>query len=142
MANTKRARLREWIAGHPEKIGPAEFEALKEHLGPVSENYLRKMVRESGAPLDPMVEGVRQSSLEELEASLLKFLDEYERGDREHRKAVRKLVIMAKDHAKWAHKDEAVLWLTTWLENPPLFREWVTLRKDLIEPRIHADERG
>jgi hypothetical protein len=76
-----------------------------------------------------MVEGVRQSNLGALELSLLSLLTEYEAGGAEHRQAVRKLVITAKEHARWAGKEEHVLWLTTWLENPPLFPAWARLRK-------------
>jgi hypothetical protein len=47
---------------------------------------------------------------------------------------VRKIVITAKDHAKWhpEGKEEMILWMTTWLENPPVFREWVALRKHAL----------
>jgi hypothetical protein len=76
-----------------------------------------------------MVEGVRQSNLGALELSLLALLAEYESGDAAHRMAVRKLVITAKEHARWTGKREHVLWLTTWLENPPLFPAWALLRK-------------
>ena len=93
-----------------------------------------------------MVEGVRQATLDELEASLLKLLEEYEQRDAAHRMAVRRLVITAKDHArlaaripgKRADKEEMILWLTTWLENPPVFAEWVRMRKKLHTPRIRA----
>ena len=103
----------------------------------MSESYLRKLVRECGVPLDAMVEGVRQSTFEELEASLLRLLEEYEPGDAARRMAVRRLVITAKDHArlaarnpeKRADKEEMILWLTTWLENPPVFAEWVRIRR-------------
>ena len=68
----------------------------------------------------------------------MKLLDEYEQGDRERRGRIRRAVITAKDHARWAlrrsedrkaEKQEMILWMTTWLENPPLFREWVRLRR-------------
>lgn len=112
-------------------------------LAPVSENYLRRLLRESGAPLSPLIEGVRQESLDALEASLAKLLDEYEKGDRERRARARRAVITAKDHARWAlrqqksddekaEKQEMILWMTTWLENPPLFREWAPLRRAAI----------
>lgn len=78
-----------------------------------------------------MVDGVRQSNLEELESTLLALLAEYESGDAAHRRAVRKLVITAKDHAKWTSKQENLLWLTTWLENPPLFPAWARLRRSV-----------
>jgi hypothetical protein len=134
----KRAELEAWLAkaagpGGRETIGEAEFDALMRELAPISEGYLRKLLRESGARLAPMVAGVRQGNLDELEASLLALLDEYERGDAMRRAAVRRLVITAKDHARWAakrvDKEEVILWLLTWLENPPVFRDWVRLRR-------------
>lgn len=120
-------------------IGDREWDQLRALLAPVSENYLRRLLRESGAPLSPLIEGVRQESLDALEASLAKLLDEYEKGDRERRARARRAVITAKDHARWAlrqqksddekaEKQEMILWMTTWLENPPLFREWAPLR--------------
>ncbi len=136
----KRTELERWLEGHaPAQIGEIEFEELRRALAPVSESYLRKLLRDSGLPLAIMVEGVRQSSFDELEASLLKFLDEYERGDPARRAAVRRVVITAKDHARLAarnpdkrpEKEEMLLWLLTWLENPPLFRDWVGLRRSV-----------
>lgn len=133
MRNTKRAKLAEWIARRrPSQIGTEDLAALKEALAPVSENYLRKLLRESGAPLAPMVDGVRQSSLDELESSLLALLAEYESGGATRQREVRNLVITAKDHARWTHKEENLLWLTTWLENPPLFPLWAKLRKEIL----------
>jgi hypothetical protein len=134
----KRAELARWLDQHrPARIGETEFEALGRALAPVSESYLRKLVREAGVPLAPMVEGVRQGSLDQLEASLLVFQHEYQRGDRARRAAVRRVVIASKEHArlaarnsaKRAEKEEMILWLLTWLENPPLFADWVRLRR-------------
>lgn len=134
----KRTELARWLEEHrPARIGEAEFEVLGRALAPVSESYLRKLVRESGVPLAPMVEGVRQGSFDELETSLLRFQDEYERGDPARRAAVRRVVIASKDHArlaarnpaKRAEKEEMILWMLTWLENPPLFADWVRLRR-------------
>ena len=112
----------------------------------MSESYLRKLVRECGVPLDAMVEGVRQATFDELEASLLKLLAEYEQRDPARRMAVRRLVITAKDHARLAARNPEKrrgkrrddLWLTTWLENPPVFAEWITIRKKLHTTRIRA----
>ncbi|HLH43644.1 MAG TPA: hypothetical protein VKV74_11685 [Bryobacteraceae bacterium] len=118
-------------------IGDREWEQLKAALSPVSESHLRRLLRESGAPLAPLIEGVRQESLGALEASLNKLLDEYEQSGPERRARIRRSVITAKDHARWAlrrsedrgaEKQEMILWMTTWLENPPLFREWAPLR--------------
>lgn len=134
----KSAELANWLdEHHPPRIGEAEFAQLFTALAPVSESYLRKLVRECGVPLDPMVEGVRQTTFNDLEASLLKLLEDYESGDAAHRMAVRRLVITAKDHArlaarnpeKRAEKEEMILWMTTWLENPPVFAEWVRIRR-------------
>ena len=134
----KRSELAEWLdRARPSRIAEAEFASIRQALAPVSESYLRKLLRESGVELAPMVEGVRQASFDELEASLLALVDEYTRGDRARQMAVRRLVITAKDHARWAsrkhpEKEEMALWMTTWLENPTVFPEWVKLRRARI----------
>jgi hypothetical protein len=142
----KAAELAHWIAErHPSQIGEAEFAELAHALAPVSESYLRKLVRECGVPLAPLVAGVRQGNLFELEASLCHLLQEYEHGDAKRRASVRKVVIIAKDHARLAarnparraEKDEMILWLTTWLENPPLFPAWVEIRRSLLGGLLH-----
>jgi hypothetical protein len=131
MPSTERAKVAEWIdQQNPSIIGPQEFEQLSRDLSPISEDYLKKLLRDSGTPLAPMVEGVRQSNLGTLELSLLALLAEYESDDPAHRQAVRKLVITAKEHARWTGKKEHVLWLTIWLENPPLFPAWARLRRE------------
>jgi hypothetical protein len=140
--NTKRSELEQWIAERrPARVGEDEYAEIRTALAPVSESYLRKLLRESGVPLDPMVEGVRQGSYDELQESLLHLLEIYESGDSARRRAVRALVITAKDHARLAshsknanaekrsEKEEMVLWLLTWLENPGVFAEWVRLRR-------------
>lgn len=78
-------------------------------------------------PLAPLVEGVRQDTLDHLERTLLALLDESE---------ARRLVIEAKDHARMAQRraptperKEKLLWMTVWLENRSLFREWLQLRR-------------
>ena len=140
----KRTELARWLEEQrPARIGETEFEALGRALAPVSESYLRRLVREAGVPLDPMVEGVRQASFDELEASLLRFQTEYERGDAARRAAVRRVVITSKEHArlagrnpaKRAEKEEMILWMLTWLENPPLFGDWVRLRRGVGKDR-------
>jgi hypothetical protein len=136
----KSAELASWLDEHrPACIGEAEFAQLFAALAPVSESYLRKLVRECGVPLAAMVEGVRQATFDDLEASLLNLLEEYQQGNAAHRMAVRRLLITAKDHARLAarnpekrpEKEEMVLWLTTWLENPPVFADWVKIRRTI-----------
>ncbi len=138
----KPGRLAAWIdRERPAEIGEPEWEELHRLLAPVSDGYLRRLLRntsrDSGIALAPLVEGVRQESFDALEASLLRLLAEYERSDLERRMAVRRLVIAAREHARWASRDdtkrtekeEMILWMLTWLENSPLFPEWVRLRR-------------
>lgn len=131
----KRALIKAWIERQrPETITVELATTLRAELAPISENYFRKLLRECGTPLVPLVEGVRQDSFDTLENSLLALLTEYQAGDRETRSLTRKLVISAKDHAKWSNKPdkpEMILWMTTWLENPPLFPTWLALRKNV-----------
>ena len=138
----KSAELARWLDEHrPARIGEAEFVQLRAALAPVSENYLRKLLRECGVPLDAMVEGIRQTTFDDLEATLLRLFEEYEHSDAARRMSVRRLVITAKDHAKLAaripekrsEKQEMILWLTTWLENPPVFADWVRIRRAQID---------
>jgi hypothetical protein len=134
----KAAELARWLDAHrPECIGEPEFARLREALGPISESYLRKLLRSCGTPLDIMIDGVRQGTLDELEASLRGLWEAYEHGGPSRRAAVRRLVITAKDHArlaariptKRAEKEEMILWMTVWLENPPVFQEWLRVRR-------------
>lgn len=152
--STKRSELERWIAERPAAgIGEGEFAELRAALAPISESYLRRLLRESGAELDPMVAGVRQGSFDELQESLEHLLAIYEAGDRMRQQAVRRLVITAKDHARLAahsksasaekrgEKEEMVLWLLTWLENPGVFAEWVRLRRAAWENEAKGGER-
>lgn len=132
----------EWLAvERPAEIGEAQWDALRRDLAPISRSYLRKLLRETGVPLAPLVEGVRQDDFNALERSLTALLHEYEQGGPERRAEIRKLVIEAKDHARWAaknpekksQKEEMALWILTWLENPPLFPEWAQLRRRALE---------
>jgi hypothetical protein len=147
MHRGKARELRRWLESDPRRvIGDREWEELKALLAPISENYLRKLLRDSSAPLEPLIEGVRQESLDALETSLGKLLEEYQRSDRGRQMRVRRAVLMAKDHARWAsgpgekdagkraEKQEMTLWMTVWLENPPLFVEWVRLRRARLLP--------
>ena len=135
---TKRVDLQRWLERErPARIGEMEWAMLHVALAPISGSHLRRLLRESGVPLAPLVEGVRQESFDALESSLLSFLEEYERSDVVGRTSVRRVGIEAKEHARWAarvpekraEKEEMALWMLTWLENPPLFPQWVRLRR-------------
>ena len=134
----KRAELSQWLERErPARIDEAEWAMLRGELGNISTAYLRRLLRESGVRLGPLVEGVRQETFEALESSLLSLLEEYERSDPARRQSIRRVVIEAKDHARWAarkperrmEKEEMALWMLTWLENPRLFPQWVQIRR-------------
>jgi hypothetical protein len=129
----------------PKAITEEVWGELLKSLAPVSESYLRELVRGTGLPFDQPFAGVRQHDFEELETSLREILAVYERataaGDRPRARYCRKQVIAAKDRAKFiAHNErtppekqaaklEMVEWMMVWLENPPVFPDWVELRK-------------
>ena len=137
-SDTRRVRLANLLAAWGAQfVGPAEWAHLRESLAPVSESYLRRLLRDSGVPLAPLLAGVDIHSLEGAERTLLELAGEY--GSQPH--AARKCVIEAKDKLRWAlrrHpedvvKSEMLLWVMTWLENPESFELWLSLRK-----RSHA----
>ncbi len=136
---SRRSLLLRQLAEQPPPVLDGETFASLKAAYKLSDNYLRKALRASGIPMTPLVEGVRQESFADLERTLLALGSEYARPDRERRMLCRRLVITAKEHARWAarkgsediqrNKEEMVLWMLTWLENPGIFAEWVKLRK-------------
>jgi hypothetical protein len=145
-ATSGKARLEEYLARNkPEKIGDAEWNELCRELAPISESYLRKLLHHTGIPFGAPFAGVRQSSYELLERSLLEMQKVYSAamaaGDQKGARYARRLVIEAKDHArmasrsprvaveKRAQKAEMIEWMLVWLDYPEVFPEWVKLRK-------------
>ena len=139
-------RLREFLeTQRPERITEEVWQALARHLAPVSESYLRDLLRATGLPFDQPYAGVRQHTLEELEESLRGMLDVYREasasGNRDRARYCRRQVIAAKDRAKFlaqspqldadrqALKAEMAQWMLVWLENPEVFPPWVEARK-------------
>ena len=120
---------------------------IAQALAPISERYLRELLRASGAPLHPLVEGVRQDTLENLERTLIALAGLYESGTPAERKLYRAEVIQAKDHARFvarrepsAEREERIEWMLVWLENPGVFRVWVSLRKRVAGGNAGAGE--
>ena len=75
---TRRKRLGDYLAQTGwTAIGEGEFRKIAADLAPIPEHDLRRLLRETGLPLAPLVEGVRQGSLEELERTLRALADEY-----------------------------------------------------------------
>ncbi|MBM3814230.1 MAG: hypothetical protein FJW20_21610 [Acidimicrobiia bacterium] len=144
---SKRKQLEKLLEGErPAVVNPALAAAWKRQLDPISANYFRRLLRESGAALHPLVEGVRQQDFDELERTLVALLQEYLGGAEQTRRECRRLVIEAKDHARLAMrkadeagralKEEMVQWMLVWLENPPVFVTWAGLRRrQLTESR-------
>ena len=137
--NSVRQRLQVWLAAeHPPAITESVWRDLLVRLAPVSESYLRDLLRDTGLPFDQPWAGIRQHTFEELEQSLREMLQVYQEaiaaGDRDRARYCRRQVIAAKDRAKFAvkkkpEKEEMAEWMLVWLENPEVFPAWVEARK-------------
>lgn len=146
---SKKQRLREYLAARqPASVGEAEWNELLRELAPISESYLRELLRGSGLPFEQPWAGVRQKSLDELEQSLTEMAAVYAAalaaGDRNRARYCRRQVISAKDHARYAArnprtaparralKEEMVEWMLVWLGDPALFAEWARARRRVL----------
>ena len=148
MARSKsiKQELREYLEStQPEAITSAVWNELLQKFAPVSESYLRDLLRQTGLPFEQPYAGVRQHTFEELEASLRDlstvYMDAISAGDRDRARYCRRQVIAAKDRAKFLaanpgtpaekrdEKQEMAQWMLVWLENPEIFSVWVNVRK-------------
>jgi hypothetical protein len=146
---SKKRRLAESLAASGlTAIGEPEWRRLLTELAPVSESYLRQLLRDSGVPVVQPFGGIRQKTFEELEESLIEMEGVYREarasGDRARAHYCRSQVIQAKDHArlaahgsknspeKRAAKEEMVQWMLVWLDDPALFEAWVKVRKGRV----------
>ncbi|MEP7366995.1 MAG: hypothetical protein ABI972_27365 [Acidobacteriota bacterium] len=110
-------------------------------IGPITASRLKHLLRDSGAALAPLVEGVRQDSIEALERTLSALSELYETGTLEERSKCRGEVIQARQHALWAlakleakprrEREEMRATMLVWLENPALFRTWAGAKRRL-----------
>jgi hypothetical protein len=150
---SKKRRLEEFLGEwQPEAISEERWRELATLLAPISENYLRDLLQATGLAIAQPFGGVRLSSFEDLEASLLAMEKEYSKAvanrDRRRATACRRAVIQAKDRArlisrnqkvdseKRRQKAEMVEWMLVWLENPGIFESWVALRKKSVTCRL------
>src|SRR5215470_279218 len=132
---SKKTRLREYLAEkNLSAVAEREWRELAASLAPISESYLRRLLADAGIRVEPPFGGVRQTSFDELERSLLELEEVYTRaretGERARAQQCRNAVIQAKDHArlaargartapeKKAQKEEMIRWMLVWLENP------------------------
>ena len=121
---------------------------IRHSVGAVGDHTLRHTLIDSGYPLDPLVEGVNQSTPADVARTLLVLARQYESATHAERKAIRAMVMQSKTHARFAaanrrldeakrrEKQEALLWISTWVENPPLFAVWLNVRlgQTCVEP--------
>lgn len=113
-------------------VTPELFVELQRVSG-LSAGYLRKRLIERGVDLDPLVEGVRQDSVENLERTLIALAGAYEIRPSE----ARAKVLEGRRHLDFALRREpeselrktSLLHLRTWLENPPVYPLWIALQK-------------
>ena len=99
-------QLRDYLAANqPAAITEAVWQDLLLRLAPVSESYLRDLLRDTGLPFDQPYAGIRQHTFEELEQSLRTMLQVYSEslaaGERDRARYCRRQVIAAKDRAKF-----------------------------------------
>jgi hypothetical protein len=134
--NTKRALLNTHLAeSQPAIIDENVWAELQVRLAPVSNGYLRELVIATGLPMSPIVEAVRQDSFEQAERTLIALTQAYVEAAAERRKRIRGAVIDSKDRLRWSlkrpdpMKQEILLWVMTWLENPEIFPTWLALRR-------------
>ncbi|HMD70452.1 MAG TPA: hypothetical protein VKF41_03875 [Bryobacteraceae bacterium] len=139
-------RLRAFLSEErPPAITEEVWNDLMRRLTPVSESYLRDLLRATGLPFAQPYCGIRQHTFEELEQSLRDMLEAYTDAvaarDRQRARYCRKQVIAAKDRARFqarsprtapdkaAEKGEMAEWMLVWLEIPEVFPAWVEARK-------------
>lgn len=145
-------RLRALLAEEqPPAITEEVWNGLLRRLVPVSESYLRDLLRATGLPFAQPYCGIRQHTFEELEQSLRGMLDVYTAamaaGNRQLARYCRKQVIAAKDRARFqelspktapekaVEKVQMAAWMLVWLENPEVFPAWVDAWKRRRQPR-------
>src|SRR6266851_4337046 len=82
---SKKHELEEYLREQQlEAISEERWSELAALLAPISESYLRDLLQATGLPIAQPFGGVRQSSFEELEASLLEMEKEYSRAVANH----------------------------------------------------------
>jgi hypothetical protein len=144
-------QLGEYLAAQqPPAITEALWNDLLQRFAPVSETYLRELLRATGLLFEQPYAGIRQHTFEELEQSLREMLHVYAEataaGNRQRVRYCRRQVIGAKDRARFqarspgaapeqkSRKEEMAQWMLVWLENPEVFPAWVEARLRVMAP--------
>jgi hypothetical protein len=141
-SKSAKQQLREYLEEQkPAAITESVWFQLREKLAPVSDSYLRDLLRETGLPFDQPYAGISQHTLDDLERSLLGMLEVYREavagGVGERARYCRRQVIAAKDRARFLagkhpQKEEMAQWMVVWLENPEVFPAWIEARKKAL----------
>ncbi len=115
-----------------EEVTPKVFGQFLSQTG-ASPSYLKRLLREQTVPLHPLVEGVRQDNLENLTRTLTQLSPVYAWQPL----PARAIVLESKRHAQillaknlpdlW--RNQVLLHLNTWLENPGVYPVWAKLQK-------------
>ena len=143
-------RVREWLQAYEAVTEPVYAELVRA-FPDINPRTLRKAVRALGLPMDAMVEGVRQDSLEGLARTLTALQVEYhaasQTNDRARMQQIRAMIIESKAHARFAsrrnpEKQEIVEWMLVWLQDPALFDTWAKLRLRSIGERSSSEVAG
>jgi hypothetical protein len=113
-------------------IGETEWLELRAALPDISESTIRG----AGIPIAQPWCGVRQHTIDELEASLCELSEVYAKHPH-LRRTCREQVIAAKARARFlsrkhALKNEMVEWMLVWLGDPAMFPAWAALRRERI----------
>ena len=131
MARSVKGQLEKLLDGI-EYVSPALFEELIEKLGTTSDQ-LRRRLRQTKIQMHPLIEGVRQDSLENLMQTLSKLAGLYP----EQPESTRARVLESKRHTQFllrrnpndSWRKAVLLHQNTWLENPAIYPLWASLQK-------------
>jgi len=136
----RQRRLRELIAARGwQRIGETEWSDILTTIPDIALRSLQALE----IPVDPPWCGVRQHSLEELEASLREMSEVYAARP-DLRRFCRERVIEARTRAQYASRNarvdehkrrlkaEMAQWMLVWLGDPALFVTWAHVRSGLL----------
>jgi len=138
---TKKKLLTELVTerGWP-RVGEPEWGEIRATIPNIAPEDLQGLE----IPVEPPWCGVRQHTLEELEATLDGLTEVYV-ARTDLRRFCRDSVIRARERARWASKSERVAeekralktemaeWMLVWLSDPAVFPAWVQLRRKRLE---------
>lgn len=115
-----------------ESVPPELFDRILLQTG-ASVAYLKRLLRQQTIPLHPLVEGVRQDSLDNLTRTLTQLSHVYIDQPQPARAAAleskrrAQFLLAKKPNDSW--RNLVLLHLNIWLENPGVYSVWARLQK-------------